>query len=95
MSPSEVFSLVDARANLSKATGATFLDMLQRGNLSIEIWKPEGADRQQPHAQDELDFVGLGQGEVAHGTRRDRVQTGNVLFVAAHTLKCISRSRGW
>jgi mannose-6-phosphate isomerase-like protein (cupin superfamily) len=85
MNPSEVLSLVDARANLSKATGTTFLELLRRGNLSIEIWKPEGVDTQQPHAQDELYFVVSGEGEFAHGTRRNRVQTGDVLFVAAHT----------
>jgi mannose-6-phosphate isomerase-like protein (cupin superfamily) len=85
MNPSEVLSLVDARASLSQATGTTFVELLRRGDLSIEIWKPEGIDTQQPHTQDELYFVVSGEGELAHGTRHSRVQTGDVVFVAAHT----------
>lgn len=82
---SEVLSLGNAREDLSKAADTTFIEMFRRGSLAIEIWKPEGVDTQQPHAQDELYFVVKGEGGFVHGTRRNRVQTGDVLFVAAQT----------
>ena len=82
---SAVLSLGNARVVLSKATDTTFLELFRRGNLAVEIWKPEGVDTQQPHTQDELYFVVGGDGEFVHGAQRNRVQAGDVLFVAAQT----------
>jgi mannose-6-phosphate isomerase-like protein (cupin superfamily) len=83
--PSVVLSLGNARGALSKATNTTFLELFRRGSLAVEIWKPEGVDTQQPHGQDELYFVVGGEGEFVHSAQRNRVQAGDVLFVAAQT----------
>jgi mannose-6-phosphate isomerase-like protein (cupin superfamily) len=82
---SVVLSLGNARVDLSKATDTTFLELFRRGSLAVEIWKPEGVDSQQPHAQDELYFVVGGESEFVHGAQRSRVKAGHVLFVAART----------
>ncbi len=57
--------------------------MLQRGTLSVELYAPQGEDRQTPHAQDELYVVIAGSGEFINGPDRHPFQAGDVLFVPA------------
>lgn len=60
-----------------------FVTLLQRGSLSVELYAPQGEDRQTPHAQDELYVIIAGRGEFLNGAERHPFQAGDVLFVPA------------
>lgn len=49
----------------------------------MEIYKPDGVDRQQPHARDELYVVISGSGWFTNGGKRAEFSAGEVLFVGA------------
>lgn len=74
----------DALAALAAQADATpFRALFAHGSLSVEIYKPAGEDRQQPHARDELYVVIAGSGDfVCAGERRPFVP-GELLFVPA------------
>lgn len=60
-----------------------FVTLFQRGTLSLELYAPQGDDRQTPHIQDELYVVVSGHGEFINGDERHPFQAGDVLFVPA------------
>lgn len=60
-----------------------FVTLLQRGTMSLELYAPQGEDRQTPHSQDELYLVVSGHGEFVNGNERHSFQPGDVLFVPA------------
>lgn len=60
-----------------------FVTMLQRGSMSVELYAPQGEDRQMPHDQDELYVVIAGHGEFVNGAERHPFGPGDVLFVPA------------
>ncbi len=45
-----------------KASNAKFLELFQQGTLSLEIYKPEGKDLQEPHTRDEVYIIIEGHG---------------------------------
>ena len=49
----------------------------------MEIYRPVGIDRQQPHAKDELYVVISGTGTFVHGDARSPFGPGDALFVRA------------
>lgn len=49
----------------------------------MEIYKPEGVDRQTPHTRDEVYVVISGTGWFRNGDVRERFVAGQVLFVPA------------
>ena len=57
--------------------------LFTHGTLEIEIYKPEGVDKQQPHTRDELYVIASGHGYFVHEAKRHAVETGEVLFVPA------------
>lgn len=63
--------------------GEPFTEAMRHGSMSVEVFAPRGRDTQQPHQQDELYVVVSGESEFVHEGRRDRVRTGDVLFVPA------------
>lgn len=65
------------------ADSLRFVTLLQRGTLSVELYAPQGEDRQTPHDQDELYVVISGHGEFLNGEERHPFQTGDLLFVPA------------
>ena len=63
--------------------GAPFATVMAGGTLSVEVFAPNGADSQQPHAQDELYFVHSGTGEMVINGQRFAAAAGDAFFVAA------------
>lgn len=57
--------------------------LFAHGSLTIEIYRPAGVDRQQPHEQDEVYVVIAGSGEFVNGDTRQPFEPGEVLFVPA------------
>ena len=60
-----------------------FIRLFRHGSLEVEIYKPRGVDRQQPHSRDELYVVISGTGFFVNGESRKRFAAGEVLFVPA------------
>lgn len=71
-----------AAAALAKST-ALFTTVLQHGTMKVEWYKPEKADLQTPHLQDELYVIAAGRGIFSNGGERTEFKTGDVLFVPA------------
>lgn len=62
---------------------ARFATLFRHGSLEIEIYRPTGSDKQQPHRRDELYVIAAGSGMFfCDGERRPFV-TGETLFVPA------------
>tara|TARA_B110000114_G_C14846008_1_gene298634 strand:+ start:52 stop:369 length:318 start_codon:yes stop_codon:yes gene_type:complete len=68
---------------LLKGEESAFKELFSHGSLSVEIYKPEGVDHQQPHSRDELYVVTSGSGYFVNGSSRDKFEQGEVLFVPA------------
>ncbi|THV60220.1 cupin domain-containing protein [Flagellimonas alvinocaridis] len=60
-----------------------FLTLFQHGSLSVEIYKPEKVDLQQPHSRDEVYVVISGSGEFLNNGKRTTFSVGDFLFVPA------------
>jgi mannose-6-phosphate isomerase-like protein (cupin superfamily) len=65
--------------------GERFVELLRRGDLTLEFYAPRGHDPQQPHDRDELYIVagGAARFELEGQPPRD-VRPGDVLLVPAH-----------
>lgn len=57
--------------------------LFSHGRMTVEIYRPDTVDRQQPHDQDELYVVMAGTGEFVNGDTRHTFEPGEVLFVPA------------
>ncbi len=60
-----------------------FLTLFEHGTLSVEIYKPEKVDLQQPHTRDEVYIVISGTGEFLNDNVRTTFCPGDFLFVPA------------
>ncbi|MGB5821599.1 MAG: cupin domain-containing protein [Saonia sp.] len=60
-----------------------FLTLFEHGTLSVEIYKPERIDLQQPHSRDEVYVVVSGTGEFLNGDVQTTFAPGDFLFVPA------------
>ena len=65
------------------ADGELFRTLFRHGTLEVEIYRPDGVDRQQPHRRDELYVVVAGTGWFVNGDTREPFAPGEVLFVPA------------
>ena len=72
-----------ALAALSELKGNEFRELLRHGSLTVEIYRPKGVDRQQPHQHDEVYVVISGKGHFVNGATRRPFEAGEVLFVPA------------
>ena len=63
--------------------GEPFVRAIAHGSMSVELYAPQGADLQQPHAQDELYIVERGSAVFRLGEERVDCGPGSVLFVPA------------
>lgn len=66
-----------------RAANAPFKRLFGHGSMEVEMYVPEGEDRQQPHTRDELYIVAAGTGFFVHNSERQAVESGEVLFVPA------------
>lgn len=60
-----------------------FKALFKHATLSVEVYKPEKVDLQQPHEQDEVYVVISGEGEFMNGGVRVNFGPGDFLFVPA------------
>lgn len=72
-----------ALERLAEMDGKEFLTLFRHGSLEVEIYKPDGIDRQQPHTKDEVYVVISGSGYFVNDGERHPFQPGEVLFVPA------------
>jgi mannose-6-phosphate isomerase-like protein (cupin superfamily) len=79
---SKTWTIAEAGASLAKS-GANFVTLFKQGTLEVEIYRPVGSDRQQPHTKDELYVVINGTGTFVHGSERTPFHEGDTLFVRA------------
>jgi mannose-6-phosphate isomerase-like protein (cupin superfamily) len=80
-----VIRLADARARIPSADGGHAASLLQRATLNVKLSQPVPPNQQTPHAQDELYIIVRGSGVLFHDGKRDRVEAGDLMFVAAGT----------
>lgn len=74
----------EALSKLAK-TDTPFLRLFEHGTLSVEVYKPEKIDLQQPHTRDEVYIIISGTGEFLNGNVRASFSQGDFLFVPAGT----------
>jgi mannose-6-phosphate isomerase-like protein (cupin superfamily) len=60
-----------------------FSVLFERGDVSVELYAPRGADLQRPHSRDEIYIVASGTGFFVRGEERVPFAPGDFLFVAA------------
>lgn len=80
---SRVIRLAQAQAGIPGPAGERAAVVLRRDTLDVALSIPLVPKKQTPHAQDEIYFIIRGRGVLAHDTRRDPFETGDLLFVAA------------
>ena len=66
-----------------RESGREFIELFAHGSLVVEVYRPDGVDRQTPHTRDEVYVVLSGSGWFVNGARRHRFEPGQVLFVPA------------
>lgn len=66
-----------------KEKGLTFTNLFSHGSLSVEVYRPEGTDPQQPHTRDEIYVVISGTGTFYYDGDRSEFGPGDFLFVPA------------
>ncbi len=63
-----------------------FKILFTHGSLSVEVYRPEKVDLQQPHSRDEAYVIIAGQGDFISGEDRTTFGPGDFLFVPANTI---------
>ncbi|MDT0608215.1 cupin domain-containing protein [Croceitalea rosinachiae] len=81
----ELVMKINPEEALQKLTNQSsqFLKLFEHGTLSLEIYKPEKFDLQQPHSRDEVYVVVSGTGEFINGNNKTTFAPGDFLFVPA------------
>jgi mannose-6-phosphate isomerase-like protein (cupin superfamily) len=74
---------VAAALEALRETGGEYTTLFRHGTLEIEIYRPVGIDRQQPHRKDEVYVIISGTGSFLRGERRKAFAPGDVLFAPA------------
>lgn len=60
-----------------------FVEVFKHGTLSVEVYKPQAVDLQQPHDRDEVYVIIAGEGEFVNNGLRTNFKAGDFLFVPA------------
>ena len=82
---SGVIRLAEAQLGIPGPAGERSVLVLRRGTLDVKLSLPVPPNQQTPHAQDEIYVVIRGRGVLIHNGKRDRFESGDLLFVAAGT----------
>ena len=64
--------------------GSPFHQGLTHGTMTLELYRPVGADHQTPHQQDEIYIIHTGTSKFRRGDDVVVVGPGDTLFVPAH-----------
>ena len=75
-------SLIQQRAD----AGKLYLEFLRVPSMSMGLYTLEAGatDPQQPHNEDEVYYIVSGRGQIYVAGENQPVQTGSIVFVAAH-----------
>ena len=76
-------TVANGLAALDATGGDEFVTLFRHGSLEVELYRPDGVDRQTPHRRDELYVIAAGRGSFVLEGERQPVESGEVLFVAA------------
>ena len=60
-----------------------FKTLFEHGTLTVEVYKPEKVDLQQPHTRDEVYIIISGSGEFLNDGKLTTFSQGDFLFVPA------------
>lgn len=77
------FEPADIAEKIPGPDGEPFAMALQRGQLYVELYRPQQVDRQQPHSRDECYIVVEGEGRFQMGGETVPFKPGDFLFVPA------------
>ncbi len=84
MKPHDSFWLSSKEAvDRIRREGIDMVKLSTYGNLTFEVYKPNGSDRQQPHEKDEIYMVISGKGILNCNNKRTNCTQGDILFVPA------------
>jgi mannose-6-phosphate isomerase-like protein (cupin superfamily) len=92
---SRVIRLAEAQGGIPGPAGEHAVVVFRRGPLDVALSLPLRPSQQTPHLQDEIYFIVRGQGVLCHDGKRDRFESGDLLFVAAgieHQIEEISEN---
>ena len=78
----ERMTITNALSQLSKGN-QPFAQIFEHGQLSVEIYKPEKYDNQQPHDKDEIYIIASGTGHFVCNGFRAEFESGEIIFVPA------------
>jgi mannose-6-phosphate isomerase-like protein (cupin superfamily) len=78
-----VIRLVEAETRIPGPAGERAVLVLQRGTRDIKLSIPIPPNQQTPHEQEELYVVIRGRGILVHDDKRNRFDSGDILFVGA------------
>jgi mannose-6-phosphate isomerase-like protein (cupin superfamily) len=76
-------SLAQALALGPPPAGNLAVPVFAHGSLEVEMYQPRGSDPQTPHTRDEVYVVARGTATFFDGGKRERIEPGSFLFVAA------------
>jgi len=66
-----------------QSSPSEFKELFAHGSLSVEIYKPNKVDKQQPHERDEIYVIVAGTGTFYLNGKRSPFKTGDFIFVPA------------
>ena len=92
---SRVIRLAEAQGSIPGPAGEHAAVVFHRGSLDVALSLPLRPSQQTPHVQDEIYFIVRGRGVLLHDGKRDRFESGDLLFVAAgveHQIEEISEN---
>ncbi|MDO6602166.1 cupin domain-containing protein [Arenibacter palladensis] len=64
-------------------SGKEFITLFQKGQLTVEIYKPHMADKQTPHDRDEFYLIISGEGKFQLTEQTTTFKSGDFLYVPA------------
>jgi mannose-6-phosphate isomerase-like protein (cupin superfamily) len=81
----EAFEIPQLDPQPRDSEGHGYIDFFASEKLSVglSVWPRETADRQKPHAEDEVYYVISGHGSIRVADEDRRVKPGSLVFVAA------------
>ncbi|MGB5238013.1 MAG: cupin domain-containing protein [Flavobacteriaceae bacterium] len=74
----------DQAVEALRAVPDTFKTFFRHGTLSVEVYKPDKIDLQEPHDRDEVYVIISGSSEFQNGKQKVKCKSGDFLFVPAY-----------